>query len=288
MARQRYPSLRGSVTQNNTSMRMRSRETTRFGFWVRLAALTGSLALIVAIGAWLWHIGWPQREAGKLADAGLHLTQKASFAVRDVVVEGRQQTAKETLIAAVGASAGSPILAFDPAEAQARIAKLPWVESVSVERRLPDIIFVHMNERVPMARWQHNNKTVVIDADGKELPDAPIDQFTSLPLVVGAGAPTESRKFLDAVKTYPSIADKMIAAVRVGERRWDIHLSSKVVAQMPETGLEDALRTLDHYITEQKVLERDVSVIDLRVAGREIIQPGNAVPTRPTSGDMRL
>src|SRR6202012_6249737 len=94
--RRRRPSLRGSV-QQNVPVRLRAKETTRFGILLRFTALAGSLVLLCGITLWLWHIGWPQKQAEHLADAGLHVTQKAHFAVGDVQVEGREQTAKEVL-----------------------------------------------------------------------------------------------------------------------------------------------------------------------------------------------
>ena len=63
---------------------------------------------------------------------------------------------------------------------------------------------------------------------------------------------------------YPDVTDKMTAAVRVSERRWDMHLQPKIVAQLPENGLDRALKRLSDLITEQKILERDVAAIDLR------------------------
>jgi len=285
MRRFRNTPLRGSVTQN--TMRVRTRERTLYGALMRLGLLLGSILILAGLSFWLWHIGWPQRQVGKVENLGLHLTQKAQFAVKDVLVEGRQQTAKDAIIAALGdgASTGAPILSFDPAAAQARLAKLPWVSAVTVERRLPDTILVHLTERVPLARWQHETRTVVIDGDGKELPNARPEQFPSLPLVVGSDAPSETQNLLTALKPYPDIEKLMTAAVRVSERRWDLHLDPKIIVKLPEKDVEGALARLSQLITEQKILERDVVAIDLRLPDRLIVQPAS---TSHSNGDARL
>jgi len=275
MRRAKSPRFRGSVRQNNT-IRVRARESSWTGVLFRLAALLGSVLILLLLGIWLWHIGWPQREAGRVADAGIHLTQKAQFSVKDIVVEGRQQTSRDAVYAALGANAGTPIFIFDPRAAQARLAKLPWVQSATVERILPNKILVRIVERVPMARWQHEGKTIVIDDEGKELPEAKPEQYGSLPLVVGFDAPPETKKLLDDLKNYPSVQKVTTAAVRVAERRWDLHLDPNIVAKLPEQDLNDALDRLAKLIDEKKILDRSVTTIDLRFSDRLIIEPAGA------------
>ncbi len=266
---------------------MRPKEMTPFAFMMRLGALLGSVMLVLGGAGWAWHMGWPQRQAEHLVQASLHMTQKARFAVRDITVEGRQQTNKDALYGALGVAQDDPILSFDPAAAQARIAKLPWVAAVIVERHLPDLIYIRLSERQPLARWQHEGRTVVIDTHGEELPDAPLEQFGDLPLVVGADAPPETRNLFDALKNFPSIADKMTAAVRVGARRWDLHLQPKIIVRLPETNMVAALHMLSDLITTKKILERDITAIDLRLPDRLIIESPHPASSHP-EGDMRL
>ncbi len=285
--RRSHMPLRGSVTQNTASVRMRARETSRLAFLIRLGAVVGSLLIIFGVLLWLWHIGWPQRQTEKLLDSGLHATQKAQFAVKDIIVEGRQQVNKEGLFTALGTVAGAPIFSFDVSAAQNRIAKLPWVASVIVERRLPDTIVVHLNERVPLARWQHDDHTVVIDTEGDELDEAKLDQFSNLPLVVGADAAGQAHSLLETLKDYPTITPHMTAAVRVGERRWDLHLQPKAVAKLPEKDMERALSKLSDLIDDKKILERDILVIDLRDPSKMFLEPGSSNADH-TSGDQHL
>jgi cell division protein FtsQ len=285
--RRTHMPLRGSVTQNTTSVRIRAKDKTRLSFLIRFSVLAGSLVIIFGVLLWLWHIGWPQRQTEKVMEAGLHVTQKAQFAVKDIVVEGRQQVSKDGLTSALGTIAGAPILSFDPVAAQNRIAKLPWVASAVVERRLPDTIVVKLTERVPMARWQHEDHTVVIDTEGAELPEAKLEQFQQLPLVVGSDAPGQASSLLDTLKEYPAITQHMTAAVRVGERRWDIHLQPKTVAKLPETNMTHALSRLSDLIVDQKILERDIVAIDLRDPSKLVIEPSGATTDHPT-GDTRL
>jgi cell division protein FtsQ len=257
--------------------------TRRIGFGVRLSLLAGSAIVIIGFAIWLLHSGWLERKAEEIKTASLQLTQKAHFAVHDIIVKGRQHTEKTDLFAALGVSEGTPIFAFDPAEAYTRIRALPWIASAVVERRLPDTIIVNLTERVPAARWQHDNQTVVIDSEGKELTGTKPEAFPNLPLVVGLGAPAQTQALQRALAAFPTIATAVKAAVRVSERRWDLHLQPNVIARMPEQNMEAALARLAKLIQEQKVLERNVVAVDLRLPDREFIEPGaSSPPSTPT------
>ncbi len=55
----------------------------------------------------------------------------AAFGLRvaDIRVEGRATTDRETILDALGARPGTPILAVDPARAKQQLESLPWVRS---------------------------------------------------------------------------------------------------------------------------------------------------------------
>jgi cell division protein FtsQ len=284
MRRGGRPSLRGSIMQTTGTVRMRPREN-RLGFAARAGIAAGAGVLVIGFILWGWQSGWFHRRIEGFCNDVLYATQKAHFAVDDIIVEGRQHTNKDQLFTTIGIERGSPIFAFGLHEAALRIEKLPWVESVTIERRLPDTIFVRLSERIPLARWQHDNRTAVIDTQGKVLAEASPDQFARLPLLVGAGAPAEAKDLLDTLQAFPAVEQKITAAVRVSERRWDLHLYPKVIAKLPETEIADALKRLSGLISEQKILERDVVAIDLRVPDRLIIEEGSASQQqRPANG----
>lgn len=284
MRKRRTPRLRGSVTQNNVSVRMRAREQMGIGFLARLGILVGGLLVLVGGFALLWHYNWPQNQARRMQEAGIDLTQKAQFSVKDIIVEGRHQSGKDEVFDALGTERGAPILDFDTKAAAARLGKLPWVETAVVERRLPDTIAVILTERVPAARWQHDDKLYVIDTQGHVLPSAKPEDFTALPLVVGAGADKEAEAFLDLLKNYPDIREKTDSIVRVGERRWDVHLQPKVIAKLPEQDVANALHRLSVLVTQDKILDRDIVAVDLRLPDRLSFEPA---PGAPRQGERK-
>ncbi len=279
MRRHRTP-LRGSVTQNYVSARVRMRDADGISFLTRLAILAGLLAAFLIVVGISWYVGWPQQKAKEFQAFVLDLTKDAGLEIKDIAVEGRLQTSKDSLTDALRIRQGMPILAVDIDEAAERLEKLPWVDTVSVERRLPDIIAVTLTEHVPVARWQHNEKVSVIDGDGNVLASARTDDFSSLPMVVGTGAERAARAFLEMLNDYPDVRDKMVSAVRVSERRWDLRMKvpddgakAQVAVRLPEDDVANALRRLSVLMAEQKIINRNVVAVDLRIPDRLVVEP---------------
>ena len=131
------------------------------------------------------------------------------------------------LLRALDVRIGSPIFGVDLEAARERLAALPWVESVTIERRLPDMLYVRIVEAEPMALWQHEGKLRLLSRNGEPIDEPQPLRFASLPLVVGAGAPEHAAELLAMLATQPELQVQVKAAVRVGERRWNLQLRQR-------------------------------------------------------------
>ncbi len=146
------------------------------------------------------------------------------FRVADIRVEGRETTDRETILDALGARPGTPILAVDPARAKQQLESLPWVRSAVIERRFPDTIYVRLVEREPMALWQHGGRIELIDRSGAVIPVTRLDRFAKLPMVVGEDAASHAAELLAMLASEPALAARVTAAVHVGGRRWNLRI----------------------------------------------------------------
>ena len=167
---------------------------------------------------------------------------------------------------------GEPILSFDAGAAHERLAELPWIASVSVARRLPDTLHVTIQERVPTALWQQDGVVRLIDAEGIELTQDNLGAFGPLPLVVGFGAETRAADLLSVLDDAPELAERMIAAVWVGNRRWDLRLDNGVTIQLPELDMAAALERLLTIEASDGLVDRDIATIDLRLTDRMVVR----------------
>lgn len=257
----------------------RQRRLVRPAAWT-LAALVvvGGLALAVRTVQ-------PQSTLARMREA---IGASTSLRVADIAIEGRSNTPEAQLRAALNVKVGDPLLGFSLEAARARIEALTWVQSASVERRMPGTIVVNLTERRPFAVWQRDNKFVLIDRAGQVVAEQdPVkDQaaFGVLPLVVGAGAPEHAADLLDALAQYPVLKQRVVAAVRVGERRWNLRLNTGADVMLPEGNEAAAMGRLMEFQQAQGVLDRPLGVLDLRLPDRFTFRPQSPPP--PTTPQL--
>lgn len=214
-----------------------------------------------------------QATAGALA-----VSARLGLVVSDIEVEGRQTTDVATIMAALAAERGTPILAVDPSRAQAQLESLPWVRSAVIERRLPGTLLVRLVERHPLAVWQHDGKQELIDRHGGVIAVKDLSRFAQLPTVVGKDAPQHARALIDMLAQEPKLAARVTAAVRVDNRRWNLRLDHAINVMLPEEDPAAAWARLAKLEQTSSVLKRDIRVVDLRLPDRVVLKVNGALP----------
>jgi cell division protein FtsQ len=238
--------------------------------WVRLAVCLGAglLGLSIAFPLSSWALsGGPGAALREGGDSVLAWSGRAGLAVREVYVEGRRRTPQDLLRDKLGIAIGTPILAVDPVAAKHRLEELGWIEEASVARMLPDGIRIRLRERQPLALWQRDRHFEVIDAHGAVIAGALRDhpeQYAHLRVVVGDDAPQAASRLFALLSTEPELSGRVLAATRVGERRWNLHLDNRVDVWLPEHDVLGAWHLLARKVRDEKLLERAITMIDLR------------------------
>ena len=103
------------------------------------------------------------------------------------------------------------------------------------------------------------------------------DRYRALPLLVGKGAERAGHDFLAILDRYPDIRDLLRASIFVAERRWNLRLTNGLEVRLPEAGLEQALERLVALDRDKKLLSRDITSVDLRLADRVTVRLSDAV-----------
>ena len=218
--------------------------------------------------------GFPRGQAmmKRAADTMMEASGLLGLTVSDIEVEGRETTDRETILAALAAGPGTPILAVSPARAKEELEALPWVHSAVVERRLPGTLYVRMIERKPLALWQHGGRIELIDRDGGVIPVTRLDQFARLPMVVGDGAATHAAEVIDMLASEPDLAARTTAAIRVGDRRWDLRIDNAIEVLLPAEDTAGAWSRLASLERSNAILKREVQTIDMRLPDRLVLR----------------
>ncbi len=198
-------------------------------------------------------------------------TAVLGLVVTDIRVEGRATTDQTTILAALSVARGTPTLAVSPARAKDKLESLPWVRSAVIERRLPGTIYVRLVERKPLAVWQHDGKQQLIDREGGIIAVKDLARFAGLPTVVGADAPSHATVFLDMLATEPDLASRVTAAIRVGDRRWNVRIDDAIDVLLPEDDAAAAWARLADLERTSALLKRDVKTVDMRLPDRLVL-----------------
>lgn len=226
---------------------------------LRPSVLASALVLLFVIGlVFTQGAAWRAQLGSAAARIG--------FTIAAIDVVGNAKTPRAVIIAQLGADMGSPSLGLSLDDARLRIATLPWVREARIERILPDRIRISITERNPIALWKVRNAVSLIDRTGHQVPDTDWRSFVgTLPLVVGEGADQAAVALLDLLATQADLQPRLLAAIRVGGRRWNLCLKSGTEILLPEGAEAVALIRLAELQASTRLLERPLREIDLRL-----------------------
>jgi len=187
------------------------------------------------------------------------------------------------------------LLGIDLQASRRRLEAIDWVASATVERRLPDALYVTLKERRAVAIWQNGQEYTLIDQNGRTVRASRMPPGAdSLLLLGGAGAPEHVGDLLLLLTYEPAVARQLRAAVWVGQRRWNLILKKEVEIWLPE---EDAVAALQRLVTldrDYKLLSREFGVVDLRLPDKLYLKKRSSTddsqtpagPTKPTESKV--
>ena len=203
------------------------------------------------------------------------------FKIDDIVITGRDKTAKQDILNALQLSRETNILNLDLRDLQQKVEQLPWVRHAVVKRRFfPNIIQIDIRERQVQSIWQLDHKFRPIDGEGNIIeadytPDHPIL------LIVGEGAPENITALMKSITDDQNIFQRIKVANYISGRRWNIVLDdveNGITVKLPEKHIDEAWKKLLKLNTTQGLLKRKLTIIDLRFPNKVIVKLGKMTP----------
>jgi cell division protein FtsQ len=171
--------------------------------------------------------------------------------------------------------------AVDLDRARRGILALPWVASVSVARRWPSSIVVHVTERTPAAVVPAaQNGFALVDKTGRVLetspaPPAGFVMLTGVPAAGTAGttlSPDANDALTVATQLLPTLAPK-VSEVAVAPDGVDLHLVAGGTVRLgAATDVLAKLVAADTVLTQADV--HDLCALDVRVASAPSLTQG--------------
>lgn len=264
------PSLRGAG--NWTRAQLRAASYSRKAMTRLVVSLVLIFSALVYVALWMGgHLPTVKSNINNFTQNRL---MAMGFVVADIDVVGEGRIRERDVRAALGVYEGQYFFGADLKGAQDRIEGLNWVDTVVVRRLWPNRIVVEIIERDVFAVLQHNQQLVLIDTAGDEIKDVALEDFTNLPHFIGQEIGGEGQVLLTELSRYPLLSQRFTTFRRVGDRRWDlIDADAKMTVKLPVGDIRPSLQYLVGFQNEAQWLDRQISVIDMRVAGRISVRP---------------
>lgn len=248
---------------------------------------TAAFALAAA-GVWLAPSLLDLKDFSDMPEHAVESLSTVGLSVEEVLVSGRVNTAAADILDALGAVRGTPIFDIDIPQAKSRITALPWVSKTEIVRHLPNSLHINISEYSAIALWQKDGRHILVSTDGT--PIAEVDAtYTGLPVLVGDDAPAHANKLFKALANQPALNARVKAAVRYGDRRWDILLDqveNGIIVKLPEKDISAAWDGLVALDAKNQLLSRAISEVDLRVPGRLVVQLKDGYAPLPRTNDQ--
>jgi cell division protein FtsQ len=147
---------------------------------------------------------WIAMAAAALCVAGVALAAVYRYGERswrfrvdssdDIEISGTQNVTNAQIMGVMGADFGRNIFFIPLAQQKLQLEQIPWVESASVMRFVPNRLKVEIHERTPVAFARVGPRIALIDAGGS-LMELPPKHKYSFPVILGmnAGEPLSTR-----------------------------------------------------------------------------------------------
>lgn len=204
----------------------------------------------------------------------------------DIDVAGVENVTKTQIMEVMGADIGRNIFFVPLSQQQAQLEQIPWVESASVMRFVPNRLRVEIHERTPVAFARVGPKIFLIDAGGT-LMELPPKHKYSFPVILGMnpGEPLSTRvprmrAYNDLVQELDSsgahysqdlsevdVSDLDNVKVRVNDPAGDV---------LVELGASDYLkryRTYVSHVQEWRQQFQKLESVNLRYDNQVIVNP---------------
>lgn len=241
--------------------------------WVRRFGLYSMAAFVCMwIGVFLFVSGGLSDLKTYAGGQAIAMTAAMGFVVEDVLVEGRKYSDVDVIKNIISADKGAPLFAFDPQKIRTALEQTQWVKRAGVERRFPGTLYITLEEHSPLALWQKDKTLRLLDEAGNIIDTDRLSRFGDLLIVMGDGAPAAAPALIGNLKAEPDLARHIASARWMDGRRWDLLLKDDVTVMLPESDIGLALRQLAEAQDKDKILDKDISVVDLREQGRLILR----------------
>ncbi|MEI4197634.1 cell division protein FtsQ/DivIB [Roseovarius sp. E0-M6] len=227
----------------------------------------------MAASFWLSDPAVQQKVMQSAADIRKQIEERPEFMVRLLSIQGASDDVATGIRDIFPVPLPASSFDIDLDDLRRTIEGLPAVKAAAVRLRQGGVLELTVTERAPAAILRTREGLSVIDAEGVAIAEVKaLSDFMDLPLLTGEGAENHVPQVLALDTAAGPLAGRVLGFVRRGERRWDVVLDRDQRILLPETAPVRALERVIVLDQTQDMLERDIAVVDMRLAERPAIR----------------
>lgn len=245
--------------------------TPLFRFGMRVVLPFG----VAALGTAIWFSDQDRRDNINMVidDVRSSIVERPEFMVQAMSIDGASEGVADDIREILPVD--FPVSSFDLDLDMMKdtVSGLSPVKSATLRVRPGGVLQVNVVERNPVILWRMRDGLHLVDAEGFVVAQAPSREgYANLPVMAGEGADAKATEAISLMRAAGPLASRVRGLVRVGERRWDVVLDRDQRIMLPEVGAITALERVVALSQVQEMLERDLSVIDMRLGDRPTIR----------------
>lgn len=230
---------------------------------------------VAAIGTAIWFSDQDRMDAFymKINDLRTSVVERPEFMVKAMSIDGASAGVADDIREILPVD--FPVSSFDLDLDQMKntVIELSPVKTATVRVPPGGVLEIHVEERVPVALWRMRDGVHLVDQEGFVVAQARTrEDHPQLPVIAGEGADQKTAEAMQILGAAGPLSKRVRGLVRVGQRRWDVVLDRGQRVMLPEYGAKAALERVVALSQVQEMLERDLSVIDMRLGDRPTIR----------------
>jgi cell division protein FtsQ len=204
----------------------------------------------------------------------------------NIAVTGMENVTKAQIMEVMGADIGRNIFFIPLAQQKAQLEQIPWVESASVMRFVPNRLTVEIHERTPVAFARVGPRISLIDAGGT-LMELPQKHKYSFPVILGMnpGEPLSTRA--PRMKAYNELVQELDSSgARYSQDLSEVDLTDlenlkvrvndpagDVLVELGSSDYRKRYRTYVSHVQEWRQQFQKLESVNLRYDNQVIVNP---------------
>ena len=233
---------------------------------LRIAANVVLVALVAAASLWLYQ----------------RMQQDRRFAIQRVETAGAEHTSPAAIQKIASKYVGSNLFKLDIAALRGQLLALPWIESVAIEKKIPNTLIVRITERKPIALAAAEANLRYVDNHGLSFAPLSVGEGNpELPIITGA-RPDELPRTVDFLqhvrRERPELFARISEIAPVAPDAFQIFdRDIRTVIVMKPEGYAEKWQQLYSIVRQEGLQGSAVEYADLRFKRRVIIRTRNSV-----------